>query len=211
MEIVQSFHVPYPTAQVWESFQDIEGIVACLPGAALLESTTSDALKISMTVKLGPIVATFSGDGAMTLDGNTLTGNIAGSGADRKSGSRVKGEARFSLHSETAGAGTACTRVDVQVNFSITGSLAQFSRGGIIKELAQRLTQAFSENLRLKLERSNIEVCEVSVGFVQAVQTATPSTRHPEKTTVTKPLDLGNIFWHALWARLRQIFHSSRP
>lgn len=148
MEIEQSFSVPFPRAQVWACFQDIEGVVACLPGAGLAEPPQDGKLKLTMTVKLGPIVAAFAGDGEMRLDGASCTGAVSGSGADRKSGSRVKGEAAFALHEE----GAAATRVEVKVDYSIAGSLAQFSRGGIVKELATRLTEAFAANLKGRLE-----------------------------------------------------------
>jgi len=148
MEIEQSFSVPFPRAQVWACFQDIEGVVACLPGAGLAEPPQDGKLKLTMTVKLGPIVAAFAGDGEMKLDDAARTGAVSGSGADRKSGSRVKGEAAFALHEE----GAAATRVEVKVDYSIAGSLAQFSRGGIVKELATRLTDAFAANLKGRLE-----------------------------------------------------------
>ncbi len=69
---------------------------------------------------------------------------------DRKSSSRVKGVASFAL--EEAGAGE--TRVDVKVDYTIGGTLAQFSRGGIVKELATRMTEAFASNLKAKLDQA---------------------------------------------------------
>jgi carbon monoxide dehydrogenase subunit G len=148
MEIEQSFVVAYPLDDVWASFHDIPGIVACLPGASLTEPPDSHALKLAMTVKLGPIVASFAGDGEMTLNENEKCGSVSGGGVDRKSATRVKGVAAFSLHAVAANE----TRVDVRVDYTIAGSLAQFSRGGIVKELATRLTEAFAQNLKSKLD-----------------------------------------------------------
>ena len=53
-------------------------------------------------------------------------------GTDRKSNSRVKGEAAFAVIEEGA-----TTAVELSVSFSITGKLAQFSREGIVKALEQ--------------------------------------------------------------------------
>jgi carbon monoxide dehydrogenase subunit G len=150
VQVEQSFEVQYPAALVWRSFHDTEGIVGCLPGASLTAPPVDGDLKLAMTVKLGPIVAAFAGEARMNLDDAAHSGSVAGGGSDRKSGSRVKGEAKFSLH-ELAQAQPA-TRVDVVVDFTITGALAQFSRGGIVQELATRLTEAFAANLRAKLE-----------------------------------------------------------
>ncbi|MFC0401601.1 SRPBCC family protein [Paraburkholderia rhizosphaerae] len=150
MEIEQSFTVAYPLDHVWASFHDTPGIVACLPGASLTAPPENGALKLVMSVKLGPIAASFAGDGEMTLDEHGKRGSVSGAGVDRKSASRVKGIAAFALH-EIA---SRETRVDVKVDYTIAGSLAQFSRGGIVKELATRLTDAFAQNLKAKLDAS---------------------------------------------------------
>lgn len=188
MEIEQSFQVPFPPEQVWRCFHDTEGIVACLPGAALTAPPEDGKLKLSMTVKLGPIVAAFAGEGEMKLDDAAWQGSVVGGGSDRKSGSRVKGEAAFSLHGEGA-----ATRVEVRVDYSIAGSLAQFSRGGIVRELAERMTAAFADNLKAKLD----------------AQTAT-ATAAPELAAAapqaSAPLNLGNLFWPMLMARLKRLF-----
>lgn len=176
LEIQQSFHVPFAPADVWRCFQDIESIVGCLPGAGLSAPPDGGALTLTMTVKLGPIVATFSGQGTMTLDDAELRGSIAGTGSDRRSGSRIKGEAAFSLHD--AATQVAATRVDIRVDYSIAGSLAQFSRGGLVQELAEKLTVQFSDNLRNKLQLARAEPAPA--------------------------LDLGTLFWPLLIARLKR-------
>lgn len=221
MNIEQSFTVPFPAEQVWRSFQDVPGIVTCLPGAALTEPPVGESLKLSMTVKLGPIVAAFAGDGTMVLDDAARSGRIAGGGADRKSGSRVKGDAVFSLHEQTDAQGSRETRVDVGVDYAITGALAQFSRGGIVRDVAQRLTQAFAENLKQRLAQ-DAQVMPVLAqdGFIaptpEAPATAAPVTPAPVQTVApaphqaAAPLDLGNLFWPALWARVKRFFGVGR-
>lgn len=235
MDIEQSFTVPYPPEQVWASFQDIEGIVACLPGASLAAPPEGGQLKLGMTVKLGPIVAAFAGDGEMTLDDASRSGRITGGGSDRKSGSRVKGEAAFALNPATDESGVTGTRVDVRVDYAITGSLAQFSRGGIMREVAQRLTQAFAENLKQRLAEQaatpaapqDAAAAPVPVPALQPGQAPSdgqaelpgmtasgsaataspapaPASAPPAKPAA--PLDLGNLFWSSLWARVRKLF-----
>lgn len=84
MEIEQSFTVPYPRDDVWARFHDTPGIVACLPGASLTAPVDNGMLKLAMTVKLGPIVASFAGDGEMKLDDAQYCGSITGTGVDRR-------------------------------------------------------------------------------------------------------------------------------
>jgi uncharacterized protein len=223
MEIEQSFTVAYPLDDVWASFHDTPGIVACLPGASLSAPPENGALKLAMTVKLGPIAASFAGDGEMTLDEHDKRGSVSGGGVDRKSASRVKGVAAFALHQIAPGE----TRVDVKVDYTIAGSLAQFSRGGIVKELATRLTEAFAQNLKAKLDTQNastaqtaqtsapvaadvaqpIAAAEVSAPPPPPAATKSSSTSVPPASavmpTANAPLDLGNLFWKMLWSRIR--------
>ncbi len=226
MEIEQRFTVPYSREAVWTCFHDTPGIVACLPGASLTAPPDNGALKLAMTVKLGPIVASFAGDGQMMLDEAAYRGSVSGGGVDRKSASRVKGEAAFSLDETTPGE----TRVDVKVDYSIAGSLAQFSRGGIVKELATRMTEAFAANLKAKLDQAVIEAPvvasepSVEVEALAAVSAPDPlmvngpapdpetaarpfaHSPRPVQQSVNAPLNLGNMFWRILWSRVRGLF-----
>ena len=187
MEIQQSFNVPFPADQVWRRFRDVEGIVGCLPGAALSAPPHDGHLALSMTVKLGPIVATFSGEGDMVMDDVTRRGSISGTGSDRKSGSRLKGEAAFSVHEESTA--SASTRIDVLVSYSIAGALAQFSRESIVRELTARLTAAFKDNLQAKLSAQEIPATPAA-----ATAAAAPAA----------PLKLGGMLWLMILERVKR-------
>ncbi|WP_250536375.1 SRPBCC family protein [Caballeronia sp. AZ10_KS36] len=226
MEIEQSFTVPYPRDAVWARFHDTPEIVACLPGASLTAPVDNGMLKLAMTVKLGPIVASFAGDGEMKLDDAQYRGSITGTGVDRKSASRVKGVASFALEATAASE----TRVDVKVDYTIGGSLAQFSRGGIVKELATRMTEAFAANLKAKLDEAGaasdslpvqavVQEAEASVAPVEHVASAASAAQAPVEARPAEsaasvnaakpanaPLDVGNLFWKMLWSRLRGLF-----
>ncbi|MBB2931176.1 SRPBCC family protein [Paraburkholderia silvatlantica] len=229
MEIEQGFTVPYPRDIVWARFHDTPGIVECLPGASLTAPVENGLLKLAITVKLGPIVASFAGDGEMTLDDAGHRGSITGTGLDRKSSSRVKGVASFALAQVSAGE----TRVDVKVDYAISGSLAQFSRGGIVKELATRMTEAFAANLKAKLDEAGaaqirvdapaeavpvepedvatqpvVRTTEVPAQPAQAAQDAPAAPRRAATRAqpANAPLDVGQLFWKLLWSRLRGLF-----
>jgi carbon monoxide dehydrogenase subunit G len=199
LEIEQSFTVPFTADQVWRCFHDIEAIVACLPGAALSAPPSDAHLLLSMTVRLGPIVATFAGQAVMTLDEAARRGSIAGGGSDRKSGSRIKGEASFVLHAQGTPANS--TRIDVRVDYALAGSLAQFSRGGIMRELAQQLTSQFSGNLQSRLAAVQVEAAS-------APAPAPPLPPPPPAASPARaaPLDLGRMLWPMLIARLQRWF-----
>jgi len=191
VQLEQSFTLPFPLAAAWSAFADVTMLVSCMPGAALQgepRSVESGAdIDLVFTVKLGPITGAFQGQGKVRRDAAAHSGNFSGTGADRKSGSRVKGEAKFSL----VATGENETRVDISVNYGLTGTLAQFSRGAIVQELAAALTRDFAANLRAQIAASQTPG--------DAMTELAPATAPAE----TQPLDAGRLMWRAAAARLR--------
>ncbi len=147
--LTQGFDLHHRRALVWQAFRDVEQVARCLPGAALTEPVADNRLKGRITVKLGPIGANFVGEAEMTLDDAGFHGVIEGSGRDRLSATRAKGRVAYRLHETEAG---AATRVEIEVAFALAGPLAQFGRGGIVTDLATRLTAAFAANLQAHLD-----------------------------------------------------------
>jgi carbon-monoxide dehydrogenase small subunit len=132
---------------VWATFADIPAVVACLDGAELTEHAANSA-KGRMTVKLGPIRASFLGSAVIERDDATLRGIIRGAGSDKGTGSRTKGEIVYRLTPEAEG---QQTRVSVTVEYSLQGALAQFSRSGLVQEIGHRLVSDFAANLNARL------------------------------------------------------------
>jgi carbon-monoxide dehydrogenase small subunit len=180
--LAQSFVVRHPRQAVWRFMQEIEQVAACMPGAALTGPVRDGRLEGRIAIKLGPIGATFAGEGAMALDEAQLRGTIEGSGRDRRSATRAKGRVEYRLIEEDSG---AATRVEVEVAFALAGPLAQFSRGGIVSDLAARLTAAFAENLQARLD---------AVASGAAVAAPKPAEAK---------LDAGGLIFSVLWARLK--------
>jgi carbon monoxide dehydrogenase subunit G len=146
MQLEQQFELPAAPEAAWPAFQDIELLVGCLPGASLTGPAVDGNWPLRFDVKLGPIAAAFAGSGRVSFDDTTRSGRFEGNAADKRTQSRVKGAADFSL--APGGAGTV---VQVRVDYALTGSLAQFSRGGIVRELAGALTAQFAANLAHRL------------------------------------------------------------
>jgi carbon monoxide dehydrogenase subunit G len=194
MQLEQSFTLPFPLAAAWPAFADVPMLVSCLPGAALqgephgVEGGAD--VDLTFTVKLGPITVAFQGRGEVRCNDAAYSGTFTGAGADRKSGSRVKGEAKFAL----TAMGAAETRVDISVNYSLSGALAQFSRGAIVQELAAALTRDFAANLRARIARSQTTGDPTSEN-APAVPVTAPAG--------TQPLDAGRLIWRAVGAHLR--------
>jgi carbon monoxide dehydrogenase subunit G len=146
MQISQSFSLPYPPQTVWQAFEDIALVVHCLPGASLTGDIVNGTVPMRFDVRLGPIKAGFVGSGQVALNPASRSGSFDGSAADRTTQSRVKGQAKFTVADNADG-----SLVEVTVDYALTGSLAQFSRGAIVRELANALTTEFAANLEAKI------------------------------------------------------------
>ena len=149
MQLEQSFKLNQPSPLAWEVFKNVELLVTCLPGATLTGPALDGELPLRFEVKLGPIAAAFVGSGRVTFDDTAQSGKFEGQATDKRSNSRVKGAAVFALKPEGL-----ITRVDVSVDYALTGTLAQFSRGAIVRDLALALTAQFATNLAEKMGSS---------------------------------------------------------
>lgn len=150
MRIEQTLSLAAEPDAVWAAFHDVRLMVECLPGAALKDGDANPAadedVPLVFKVKLGPIAASFAGQGRLTLDEPARTGSFAGQAVDARSNSRVKGVAQFTVAPAQPG-----THVVVAVDHSMAGPLAQFSREGIVRALAEQLTAQFASHLQARL------------------------------------------------------------
>ena len=88
MKLQNSFEVQEPASRVWEMFQDVPQMSACLPGAELTEDRGDGTYTGAVEVKLGPITSSFTGEATVTSDRKSWSGAVLGKGVDRKGGSR---------------------------------------------------------------------------------------------------------------------------
>ncbi|OYD80716.1 SRPBCC family protein [Azospirillum brasilense] len=194
--MTQTLAVNFPRARVWPLLGDVEQVISCMPGASLTKPREGDRIFGQMRVKLGPIAAAFAGEGTLTMDEATHTGVIHGQGTDPKNNSRAKADVTFAVVEEGPG-----TRIDLTVDFTLTGVLAQFSRGAIVQEIANRLTAEFARNLEAKLA-ATAPVAEEDAEPVAA------SAASPEPA---KELNAGNLLWSMLKDWLRKLFSNPLP
>jgi aerobic carbon-monoxide dehydrogenase small subunit len=148
----QSFVIAHPVEEVWAFFGRVEDVAACLPGASLNGGEKDGVVNGKMRVKVGPISAEFSGLAQITRDEAARRGAIVGSGRDTRSNSATRGRIAYSIN-PAEGAGGA--RIDVDVGYTLTGMLAQFSRTSLVQDLASRLTASFAKNLEVRLSAGN--------------------------------------------------------
>jgi carbon monoxide dehydrogenase subunit G len=148
VNLEQSFTVKAPLQSVWEALIDVERVAPCLPGAEITEASDDGTYRGAFTVKLGPTTAAYRGELKMeAVDESSHTVTMRANGQDK----RGQGSAKATIVSVMRTEGEA-TVVDVQTDFTITGRLARFGRGGMIKDVSNRLLRDFSSCLTQTIE-----------------------------------------------------------
>jgi carbon-monoxide dehydrogenase small subunit len=146
-EVRDAFVIARPPDEVWANMQNIEQVAPCMPGVTVTNSA-GDRVEGRIAVKLGPMTAAFNGAARVSFDEALRRGTIAGSGQDRLTGSRTAADVEFAV---VPGDDAQSTRVDILVRAHLSGPLAQFSRAGIVEDVARRLTRTFAQNLEQQL------------------------------------------------------------
>src|SRR5688572_30247514 len=97
MEIKDHFDVPATPDAVWQLFEHVPSLVACMPGVELTEDLGGDEYRGRMNVRLGPMKPSFEGEARVQRDASTRSGSIAAKGKDSKGGSRADARVEFSV------------------------------------------------------------------------------------------------------------------
>ena len=206
MKLEQSFEVRAPVERVWETLVDIERVAPCLPGAEITEAGEDGTYRGSFSVRLGPTTAAYRGELNMEeLDEAGRRVVMRASGQDK----RGQGSAKATIVSTMTEEGEL-TRVDVVTDFTITGRLARFGRGGMIQDISNRLLREFADCLQQKIEAPPA----AEPNPLDAVLAATPegaaaapvAMGGSDAPTTAKPIGGFSLFFRALVDRLRRAF-----
>lgn len=140
MKMAGEFRVARAREAVWAALNDPAVLKRCLPGCQEIERISETEMTATLTVKVGPVKATFAG--AVTLSdldppkGYTLSGQGQGGAAGFASG-----EARVALVEE---GGETVVRYDVDAK--VGGKLAQIG-SRLIDSTARKLAGQFFDSL----------------------------------------------------------------
>jgi carbon monoxide dehydrogenase subunit G len=180
MKITQSFTVARPVDVVWEFFQDVPAVASCLPGAELMESRGDGVHKGKVAASLGPFKASFEGEATIKADAANRSGHVEGRGVDKRGGSHSRMALDYRLTEQAGG-----TRVDIDVDLTLAGPIAQFGRTGLVTETANVLIADFARNLEDRV-----------------------STPAPATARMVQPARRVNVFAIVLgviWSRIRSL------
>jgi aerobic carbon-monoxide dehydrogenase small subunit len=135
-----------PADTVWTAIQDPGFVAGCVPGARI---TAVDGALIAgeMLASLGPIQTRFAGTATLVFDPTTRSGRLAGEGHDAGGGTRLSGEAAFSVVPD----GPDASRITLDITYALRGRLAQFSRGPVVAVFAAEIAATVARNLEARL------------------------------------------------------------
>lgn len=161
--IESRFTLPHSAETTWQVLRsELPAVVACLPGAELESLEEDGALEGFFNVSLGPVSARIAGEGTAHFDDQARTGEIEGRGSDSRSNSQASGRLSFEVSPLD---GQHC-EMTVAMSFQMTGTLAQFSRGGLVDEIVSVLIEQFQTNFNRHMSgESPLE--QRSLGLVQ--------------------------------------------
>jgi uncharacterized protein len=219
VKLEQSFEVSAPIEQVWTALIDLEKVAPCLPGAAITDHDDDGTYHGTFQVKLGPTSANYRGTVKIeSADAATHTATLGAKGTDKRGQGGATATIVNSLHEIEGG-----TRVDAVTDFTITGRLASFGRGGMIKDISNRLMRDFANCLAQRLAAEpagemTADEAAASAGAADAVG-KTPAevagtTPPPPATTAPSPPPQAaappikgfSLFFSVLWERIRGLF-----
>ncbi|MDH3500546.1 MAG: SRPBCC family protein [Acidimicrobiia bacterium] len=163
MKITEVIRVQRDPDAVWELFNDVPELAHCLPGAELDEVHGDGSYSGKVSVRLGPLTATFEGKATVVSDHATRSGTVDGKGVDRRGGSRGQVKVQYAIEP-----GDEATLVTVDADVLLSGAAAQFGRTGLIKEMSTRLIDEFVRCVEAKLAAgTKAAAAEITAGEVR--------------------------------------------
>ena len=227
MKLEQSFTVAAPVEQVWDMLVDVERVAPCLPGAEITGQGPDGSYEGNFTVKLGPTTASYRGSLRMdSLDEASRTATMHAKGTDK----RGQGGANATIVSTMRQEGEE-TVVDVVTDFTITGRLARFGRGGMIEDISKRMMRDFSQCLQASMASEpaqapaaaapvtpgvEADAAAASAGgaaaeasaATEAAPTPPAPTPAPPRTAPApaKPIKGFSLLFSVLWDRIKRLF-----
>ena len=133
MLIKNEFEVAEPVEKVWQFFDNIPQVAACLPGAELTEDLGDDKYKGTVAVRMGPVRLQFAGTADITERDETGKRVVVhASGADEKG----RGQASMVVTATLtrAGRGTKVLMRDFSANMQ--DRIERIERGESAEQIA---------------------------------------------------------------------------
>ena len=150
MRIENDMHVSASMEEAWALLTDIPAIAPCLPGAKLIDQD-GDTYEGTMKVKVGPIVAEYSGTATVVeMNEADRTVKLTASGRDKRGAGNASADIFASMVEDDGG-----TTVSIATDLKVAGKVAQFGRGAMA-DISKKLLGQFAECIEAKLQQADV-------------------------------------------------------
>jgi len=204
MRLVNTFEVPADIESAWNTLLNLEAVAPCMPGATLT-SFDGNSFTADMKVKLGPVLMSYAGEGAIiSKDDASYTVVIEAKGKERQGGGGAKALVTVQLVSS----GPSSTIANIETDLTISGKAAQFGRG-LMVDVSKQIIAQFAANLAKIIDvpqasRSTATEQEATATAVRdemrAIAAPAPSASTPSPIS-NEPLDLSSVAFGPLLKR----------
>jgi len=183
MLIENEFTASAPVEELWAFLLDVQRIAPCMPGAELTEVIDDRNWKGRMTMKFGPVGMAFAGTVTMQeRDDAAHRVVLSAKGTEQKG----KGAATASVTSWLEPRDDGSSLVKMQADISLTGAVAQLSRG-LLPEVSKKLTEQFADCLEQTLAASQPSPADAPPATPAAGPAATSATEPAVMQTFDSP------------------------
>jgi carbon monoxide dehydrogenase subunit G len=174
MLIKSDFEVAQPVEKVWQFFNDIPQVAACLPGTELTDDLGGDKYEGKVAIRMGPVKLQFGGTAHITERDEAAKRIVVDA-----SGSEVRGRGQASMVvTATLTPSGRGTKVAVAQDLQLSGAAAQYGRG-MISDVTTVLMRDFSANLQNRIDAAErglspdqIAAAKPASGFAIAMRAA---------------------------------------
>jgi carbon monoxide dehydrogenase subunit G len=138
MDMTGTQRIEAPREAVWAALNDPDVLKGCIPGCESIEKISDTEMNAKVTLKVGPVKASFTGRVTLSDLDPPNSYRISGEGAGGVAGF-AKGGASVRLRADCT-----ATILDYEVKAQIGGKLAQLG-GRLIDSTAKKLAAEFFE------------------------------------------------------------------
>lgn len=142
MNLHDTVTIPCDRATVWAALNDQEILRQCIPGCEELAQTTPERMTAKVTLKIGPVKATFAGEVELSEMNPPESYVISGEGKGGIAGF-AKGSARVRLEA----AGPSETILHYDASADVGGKIAQLG-ARLLDSTAKKLARKFFDDFQ---------------------------------------------------------------
>jgi uncharacterized protein len=142
MEFNNEFVVEKPIDEVWSTVLDLERVIPCVPGAAVVEKAGEDAVKAEVKIRLGSMSMNYVGP-AEIVERDDDAHRAVLTGRARETRGQGNTDARIEIQLRESGEGT---EVAIGSEINVSGKAAQMGEG-VIAGVTEGMIGEFADNL----------------------------------------------------------------